>query len=378
MELCRFTGIVSPFFTLLVAVPALNGAVSQKPKDVVMDMKQALNAVVAQQDLNEQQMANVMEQIMTGQATDAQIGGFLVALRMKGETIDEITGAARVMRSLASKVNVNTENLVDTCGTGGDGANIFNVSTAAAFVVAASGGKVAKHGNRSVSSTTGSADVLEAAGVNLSLTSEQVARAIEEIGVGFIFAPAHHSAMKHAIGPRKELAMRTIFNMLGPITNPASVPNQVIGVFNGDLCVPIAQVLHRLGSNHVLVVHAQDGLDEISLATKTRVAELKDGKVTDYTIAPEDFGISSQSLIGLSVESAEESLALIKDALGKRETENGKKAADLIALNAGAAIYASNAAQTLAEGVAMAEDAVSTGLALEKLNELAAFSQVFA
>ena len=378
LELCRFTGIVSPFFTLLVAVPALNGAVSQKPKDVVMDMKQALNAVVAQQDLSEQQMANVMEQIMTGQATDAQIGGFLVALRMKGETIDEITGAARVMRSLASKVNVNTENLVDTCGTGGDGANIFNVSTAAAFVVAASGGKVAKHGNRSVSSTTGSADVLEAAGVNLSLTSEQVARAIEEIGVGFIFAPAHHSAMKHAIGPRKELAMRTIFNMLGPITNPASVPNQVIGVFNGDLCVPIAQVLQRLGSNHVLVVHAQDGLDEISLATKTRVAELKNGEVTDYTIAPEDFGIGSQSLSGLSVQSAEESLALIKDALGKRETENGIKAADLIALNAGAAIYASNAADTLVEGVAMAEDAISTGLALEKLNELAAFSQVLA
>ena len=342
-----------------------------------MDMKQALNAVVAQQDLTEQQMSAVMEQIMTGQATDAQIGGFLVALRMKGESIEEITGAARVMRSLASKVEINTENVVDTCGTGGDGANIFNVSTAAAFVVAASGGKVAKHGNRSVSSTTGSADVLEAAGVNLNLTAEQVARAVEEIGVGFIFAPAHHSAMKHAIGPRKELAMRTIFNMLGPITNPASVPNQVIGVFNGDLCMPIAKVLKRLGSNHVLVVHAQDGLDEISLASKTRVAELKDGVVEEYFIEPEDFGISSQSLIGLSVNGAEQSLALIKDALGKRETDNGKKAADLIALNAGAAIYASNAAQTLAEGVAMAEDAVSTGLALEKLNELAAFSQVF-
>ncbi len=342
-----------------------------------MDMKQALNAVVAQQDLTEQQMSAVMEQIMTGQATDAQIGGFLVALRMKGESIDEITGAARVMRRLASKVEINTENVVDTCGTGGDGANIFNVSTAAAFVVAASGGKVAKHGNRSVSSTTGSADVLEAAGVNLSLTAEQVARAVEEIGVGFIFAPAHHSAMKHAIGPRKELAMRTIFNMLGPITNPASVPNQVIGVFNGDLCLPIAKVLKRLGSNHVLVVHAQDGLDEISLASKTRVAELKDGVVEEYYIEPEDFGIASQSLIGLSVNGAEQSLALIKDALGKRETDNGKKAADLIALNAGAAIYASNAAQTLAEGVAMAEDAVSTGLALEKLNELAAFSQVF-
>jgi anthranilate phosphoribosyltransferase len=348
------------------------------PKDVVMDIKQALNAVVAQQDLTEQQMSAVMEQIMTGQATDAQIGGFLVALRMKGETIDEITGASRVMRQLASKVEINTENVVDTCGTGGDGANIFNVSTAAAFVVAASGGKVAKHGNRSVSSTTGSADVLEAAGVNLNLTSEQVARAVEEIGVGFIFAPAHHSAMKHAIGPRKELAMRTIFNMLGPITNPASVPNQVIGVFNGDLCLPIAQVLNRLGSNHVLVVHAQDGLDEISLATKTRVAELKNGVVEEYYIEPEDFGITSQSLIGLSVDGAEQSLSLIKDALGKRETDNGKKAADLIALNAGAAIYASNAATTLAEGVAMAEDAISTGLALEKLNELSAFSQVFA
>ena len=342
-----------------------------------MDMKQALNAVVAQQDLTEQQMSAVMEQIMTGQATDAQIGGFLVALRMKGESIDEITGAARVMRSLASKVEINTENVVDTCGTGGDGANIFNVSTAAAFVVAASGGKVAKHGNRSVSSTTGSADVLEAAGVNLNLTAQQIARAVEEIGVGFIFAPAHHSAMKHAIGPRKELAMRTIFNMLGPITNPASVPNQVVGVFNGDLCLPIAQVLNRLGSNHVLVVHAQDGLDEISLASKTRVAELKDGVIEEYYIEPEDFGITSQSLIGLSVEGVEQSLALIKDALGKRETVNGKKAADLIALNAGAAIYASNAAQTLAEGVAMAEDAISTGLALEKLNELAAFSQVF-
>lgn len=343
-----------------------------------MDMKQALSSVVAQQNLSEQQMADVMRTIMTGGATDAQIGGFLVALRMKGETIDEITGAARVMRELASKVDVSAENLVDTCGTGGDGANIFNVSTAAAFVVAAAGGRVAKHGNRSVSSSTGSADVLEAAGVNLALTPEQVARAVEEIGVGFMFAPGHHSAMKHAIGPRKELGMRTIFNMLGPITNPASVPNQVLGVFNGDLCKPLAEVLGRLGSNHVLVVHANDGLDEISLATETRVAELKNGVVTEYWIKPEDFNIQSQSLIGLSVENAEQSLALIKDALSSQETEAGRKAADLIALNAGAAIYASDLASSLAEGVAMAEDAVSTGLALEKLKELAAFSRVFA
>ncbi|GAA6134035.1 anthranilate phosphoribosyltransferase [Oceaniserpentilla sp. 4NH20-0058] len=342
-----------------------------------MDIKQALNAVVSGQNLNEEQMTSVMKTIMTGEASDAQIGGFLVALRMKGETIDEITGAARVMRELATPVNIKADNLVDTCGTGGDGANIFNVSTAAAFVVAAAGGKVAKHGNRSVSSTTGSADVLEAAGVNLNLDAVQVGRAIEEIGVGFMFAPAHHGAMKHAIGPRKELAMRTIFNMLGPITNPASVPNQVLGVFNGDLCKPLAEVLGRLGSQHVLVVHAQDGLDEISLASETRVAELKDGNVTEYTIKPEDFGIKSQSLIGLSVESAEQSLALIKDALGKRETENGVKAADLIALNAGAAIYAANLSSSLVEGVSMAEDAISTGLALEKLNELAAFSRVF-
>jgi anthranilate phosphoribosyltransferase len=342
-----------------------------------MDMKQALNAVVAKQDLTESEMASVMEAIMTGGATDAQIGGFLVALRMKGETIDEITGAARVMRQLATKVEIKADNLVDTCGTGGDGANIFNVSTASAFVVAAAGGQVAKHGNRSVSSSTGSADVLEAAGVNLSLTAEQVARAVEDIGVGFMFAPAHHSAMKHAIGPRKELAVRTIFNILGPITNPASVPNQVLGVFDGDLCEPLANVLGRLGSEHVLVVHAHDGLDELTLSGKSRIAELKDGKVSVYDVSPEDFGIQTQTLEGLSVDSAEESLTLIKDALSKRETAQGKKAADLIALNAGAAIYASNLASTLAEGVSMAEDAISTGLALEKLNELAAFTRVF-
>jgi anthranilate phosphoribosyltransferase len=343
-----------------------------------MEMRQALNAVVAKQDLTEVQMTSVMEIIMTGGATDAQIGGFLVALRMKGETIDEITAAARVMRKLATKVEVKGDNLVDTCGTGGDGANIFNVSTASAFVVAAAGGQVAKHGNRSVSSSTGSADVLEAAGVNLSLSAEQVARAVEDIGVGFMFAPAHHSAMKHAIGPRKELAMRTIFNMLGPITNPAGVPNQVLGVYDGALCKPLAEVLGRLGSEHVLVVHAHDGLDEITLSGASKVAELKDGKVSVYDVSPEDFNIQTQNLDGLAVGSAEESLALIKDALGKRETKQGLKAADMIALNAGAAIYASNLAASLAQGVAMAEDAISTGLALEKLNELAAFTQVLA
>lgn len=342
-----------------------------------MDMKQALKVVVENRNLSESEMMAVMELIMTGQASEAQIGGFLVALRMKGETIDEITGAARVMRKLATRVSVNAENLVDTCGTGGDGANVFNVSTAAAFVVAAAGGKVAKHGNRSVSSTTGSADVLEAAGVNLNLTAEQVARAVEQIGVGFMFAPTHHSAMKYAIGARKELALRTIFNMLGPLTNPAGVKNQVVGVFNGELCRPLAEVLQRLGSEHVLVVHAKDGLDEFSLATSTRVAELNKGEIREYDVTPEDFGIKSQSLIGLTVSSAMQSLELIQDALGERATENGRKAADIIALNAGAAIYAANIASDFKQGVAMAEDAIASGLALEKMKELVSFTEVF-
>jgi anthranilate phosphoribosyltransferase len=339
-----------------------------------MDIKAALAAVVEKKHLSTDQMEAVMQQIMTGQATQAQIGGFLIALRMKGETIDEITGAAKVMRSLASGVSVSGENLVDTCGTGGDGANIFNVSTASAFVVAAAGGQVAKHGNRSVSSSTGSADVLEAAGVEFTMTPEQVASCVKELGVGFMFAPAHHSAMKHAIGPRKEMALRTIFNMLGPLTNPAGVVNQVIGVFSADLCRPLAEVLQRLGSKHVLIVHGSDGLDELTLSGASHIAELKDGQVSEYDITPEDFDIKTQDLSGLSVSSAKESLALIKDALGKQETPEGVKAADMIALNAGAAIYASNVADTLQEGIEMAQDAIATGLSLEKLNELVSFS----
>ncbi len=342
-----------------------------------MNIKQALNQLVNRIDLSTDEMIAVMREIMTGGATPAQIGGFLVALRMKGETIDEITGAATVMRELATPVVIDLPYLVDTCGTGGDGANLFNVSTAGAFVVAAAGGKVAKHGNRSISSSTGSADVLESAGINLTITPEQVARCVKEIGVGFMFAPAHHSAMKHAIGPRKELALRTIFNMLGPMTNPAKVKRQVIGVFNGELCKPMAEVLKRLGSEHVMVVHAKDGLDEISLATETRVAELKNGQVTEFYLKPEDFGIASQSLIGLTVTSAQESLTLIKDALGKRTSDAAKKAADIIALNAGAAIYVSGVAPDLAHGIEMAKDAVASGLAGEKINELAAFTQVF-
>lgn len=343
-----------------------------------MNIQQALAKLIERQDLTTEEMILVMRQVMSGEATEAQIGGFLVALRMKGEAIDEITGATQVMRELSSGVKVDDPNAVDTCGTGGDGSNLFNVSTASAFVVAAAGGKVAKHGNRSVSSSTGSADVLEFAGISLDLSAEQVTRCVNEIGVGFMFAPAHHSAMKYAIGPRKELAQRTIFNMLGPLTNPAGVNNQVVGVFNPALCRPLAEVLQRLGSEHVLVVHSSDGLDEISLAAQTFVAELKDGQITEYKISPEELGIDSQSLIGLTVESAEQSYQLIKDALGKRETTAGKKAADIIALNAGAAIYAANITTSLAQGVEMAQDAIFTGLALGKLNELVSFTRCLA
>ncbi len=342
-----------------------------------MDIKAALARVVEQIDLSTEEMREVMRDIMTGQCTDAQIGAFLVGLRMKGESIDEITGAAMVMRELASGVKVSGERVVDTCGTGGDGANIFNVSTAAALVVAAAGGKVAKHGNRAVSGKSGSADLLEAAGVNLALTPEQVGRCVEAVGVGFMFAPAHHSAMKHAVGPRKELGLRTLFNMLGPMTNPAGVKHQVIGVFTQTLCRPMAEVLKRLGSEHVLVVCARDGLDEVSLAVPTHVAELKNGEVHEYDISPEELGIPSRSLIGLSVNDAAESLALINDALGKRKTEAGEKAADIIILNAGAALYASDQAATFLEGVQLASDALHSGLAREKLNELIAFTEIF-
>ena len=339
-----------------------------------MNIQQALNEIVAQRALSQDDMASVMREIMTGEATPAQVGGFLVGLRMKGETVDEITGAAQVMRELATPVSINADNIVDTCGTGGDGANLFNVSTASAFVVAACGGKVAKHGNRSVSSSTGSADVLEAAGVHLNLTPEQVARCVEEVGVGFMFAPAHHSAMKHAIGPRKELAMRTVFNMLGPMTNPAGVKRQVIGVFDQVLCRPMAEVLQRLGSEHVLVVHASDGLDEFTLSGPTAVAELQAGVVKEYEVSPTDVGLAVQTLEGLSVASAYDSLSLINDALGKQATDNGKKAADIIAFNAGAAVYVAGIADSLAEGVNMAEDAIGSGLAKAKIQELAAFS----
>lgn len=336
-----------------------------------MDMQGAIRAVIDRRDLSEVEMTDVMRLIMTGQATPAQIGGFLVGLRMKGETVEEIAAAARVMRSLATRVEIHGPHLVDTCGTGGDGASTFNISTASAMVAAAAGARVAKHGNRSVSSSSGSADVLEAAGVNLDLSPEQVARSIESVGVGFLFAPKHHGAMKHAIGPRREMGVRTLFNLLGPLTNPAGAPNQVLGVFAAEWVVPVAQVLQRLGSEHVLVVHAEDGLDEISIAAPTRVAELKDGSVSSYVVAPEDFGMVRTGLSGLAVENAAQSLAMIRSVF-----DNTPGAArDIVLLNAGAAIYAAGLSETLAGGVECAARVVESGKARETFERLIAFSQ---
>ena len=331
-----------------------------------MNINQAIRAVIEKKNLNESDMLDVMNSIMTGQTTDAQIGAFLVGLSMKGETIEEITASAKVMRSLATPVEIKSDKyLVDTCGTGGDGLGLFNISTASAFVVAAAGGKVAKHGNRSISSKSGSADVLESAGVNLNLSPSRISECIAKIGVGFMFAPAHHSAMKHAIGPRKELAVRTIFNVLGPLTNPAKAPNQVMGVYDKNLIEPIANVLKELGSRHVMVVHSDDGLDEFSIADKTYVAELKDGIVSTYSVHPEDFGLTLGDLKDIRADNADASLALITEAFSGR---NGT-AKNIISLNAGAAIYVSGLTTSLQSGIDRANQVLSDGSSQKKLDE---------
>ena len=335
-----------------------------------MDMPTAIGQVIDGQNLTKSEMKAVMRLIMTGVASDAQIGGFLVGLRVKGETVEEISGAAEIMRELATRVEVETSGLVDTCGTGGSGANKFNVSTASAFVAAAAGVKVAKHGNRAASSKSGSADLLEAAGAQIMLSPDQVARCINTVGVGFLFALNHHSAMKHAIGPRKEMIVRTVFNMLGPLTNPAGAKRQLLGVYDGALVKPIAEVLKGLGSEHVMVVHSADGLDEISIAAPTHVAELNNGEIIEYDISPEDFGLKTSSLDPLRVADSSESLHLVGAALdGSLES-----ASDIVALNAGAAIYVAGQALNLASGIEMARDAIGGGMAAEKLKEFVDFT----
>jgi anthranilate phosphoribosyltransferase len=338
-----------------------------------MDIQSAIRAVTEHRDLSGEEMTSVMRAIMSGETTDSQIGGFLIGLRMKGETVEEIAAAATVMRELATPVQVDVEHLVDTCGTGGDGSSTFNISTASALVAAGAGARVAKHGNRSASSSSGSADVLEAAGVNLDLTPQQIAQCIREAGVGFMFAPKHHGAMKHAIGPRKEMAVRTIFNVLGPLTNPAGAPNQVVGVFSRDLIEPLAQVLAQLGSRHVLVVHSADGLDEISIGAETRIAEFRDGRMHTHSVEPGQFGMTTADLSTLSVSSPQESLATIRAVLDNAEGP----ARDIVALNAGAAIYASGLAGDLNAGVSLALESLSSGAARERLASLIAISNSF-
>lgn len=341
-----------------------------------MNIQQALSNITKNIHLTQDQMQDVMRAIMSGEATDAQIGALLMGLRLKGESIDEITAAARVMRELATKIDVSDiPYLVDIVGTGGDGQNLFNVSTASAFVIAAAGATIAKHGNRGVSTKSGSSDLLEQAGINLNLNMQQTERCIRDVGVGFLFAPNHHQAMKYAIGPRKELGIRSIFNLLGPLTNPAGVNRLVIGVFSNELCRPIAEVMKQLGAEHVMVVHSHDGLDEISIASSTHVAELKNGEVTEWEIIPESVDIESQTLTGLIVEDSAQSLALIKDALGKKKSDIGDKAANMIALNAGAGIYVSGLTSSYKQGVALAHDIIYGGQALEKMSVLSEFTK---
>lgn len=335
-----------------------------------LSIQQAVSKVVDGNALTADEMVQTMRAIMSGECTDAQIGGLLVALRMKGETVEEIAAAASVMRELASGVSCESADLVDIVGTGGDGISTFNVSTCSSLVAAAAGIKVAKHGNRAVSSSSGAADVLEAAGVNIDLNAEQVARCVDTVGLGFMFAPKHHGAMKHAIGPRKDLGMRTIFNVLGPLTNPASAPKQLIGVYSDYLVVPIAEVLAKLGSKRAMVVHAEDGMDEISIGSKTHVAELRDGTVTSRTIEPGMFSMQQTDTSQIKVASANESLAMMKRVLAN---EAGP-ARDIVALNSGAAIFIAGIADSHEQGVEKALTLIADGSAAAKLDELIACS----
>ena len=336
-----------------------------------MGFKETLGQLLERQDLTHEAMLGVMHQVMGGELTQAQIAAFLIALRAKGETVDEIAAAAMVMRELSIKVDIQDKaHLIDTCGTGGDGIQTFNVSTISAFVAAAAGAKVAKHGGRSVSSTCGSADVLEALGVNVNQTPQQVAASVNEIGIGFMFAPNHHSAMKHAAPVRRELGVRTLFNLLGPMTNPANAHRQVMGVFDQSLTTKLAKVLQQLGSEHVLVVNGADGMDEISFTGDTFVAELKNGEVTEYLMNPAQWGLGIHDVKDIQIQNAEESKAMILAVL------NGKPGAarDIVLLNAGAAIYVSGLVDTMQAGIEKAAAVIDSGAALQKLHQLISYS----
>jgi len=334
--------------------------------------QQALQRVIEHREIFHDEMLGLMRRIMRGEMSPVTMAALVTGLRVKKETVGEITAAAQVMREFATPVHVtDTHHMVDLCGTGGDGAHTFNISTTAMFVAAAAGARVAKHGGRSVSSSTGSADVLEATGAAINLTPEQVALCLAETRVGFMFAPNHHGAMKHAAPVRKELGVRTLFNILGPLTNPAGAPNQLMGVFHPDLVGIQARVLQRLGSNHVLVVHGRDGLDEITLSGETFVAELKDGEVREYTITPGQFGIGEHDGSMLKAQSRELSLAIVRRVLAN---EPGP-ARDIVLLNAGAALYAADVADSLANGVERARAALSSGAAAQTLERFVLTTQ---
>lgn len=338
-----------------------------------MDIQAAIRRVVDKHDLAFEDMQSVMRSIMGGDATPAQIAGLLVALRMKGETIDEIAGAASVMRELAQHVDVGLAPLIDTCGTGGDGIGTFNISTAAAFVTAAAGGRIAKHGNRAASGASGSADVLEAAGARIDLLPAEVADCVRQVGVGFMFAPAHHGATRHAAGPRRELGTRTLFNVLGPLTNPANASVQLMGVYDRSWVSRAAEVLQRLGVSRALVVCAEDGMDEISIASVTHAAELRDGAVTTYIIDPREFGIPFQALESLAARDAKASLAHIRTVFD----DQPGPARDIVTLNAGAAIYIAGLAPSLAAGIARAREVIASGAARACFARFIAHTQSF-
>ena len=336
-----------------------------------MKIEDSIKKINLGQNLSRKEISSVMNQILTGLVSENQIKSFLLSLSSKGESVEEVIGSAEVMRSLSTKVPVNTKHLVDTCGTGGVGSGIFNVSTTAAFVASSCGAKVAKHGNRSATRKSGSADLLEVAGVSLDLNPEQVKDCIEKVGLGFMFAPAHHSAMKYAIGPRKELGIKTIFNLLGPLTNPAGALNQVLGVFDSKWIRPLAEVLKGLGSENVLVLHSEDGLDEISSASSTSIAELRGGEINEYSISPEDFGLKILPIENLKVSSPEESLQIAKEAL---RGEN-QAATQMVAMTSGAALYVAGVAGSLKEGIDLSLQNITEGRGLKKLDELVEYSQ---
>ncbi|MCI0714232.1 MAG: anthranilate phosphoribosyltransferase [Chloroflexi bacterium] len=340
-----------------------------------MGIKEAIRMISRGEDLSREEAEAAMRDIMTGEATPAQIGGYLLSLRMKGETIEEITGSAAAMREVANAAPVTARNVIDTCGTGGDASNTLNISTTVAFVAAGAGIPVAKHGNRSVSSKSGSADVLGALGVNLDVTPEQAAQCVDEVGIGFLFAPAFHPAMRHAIGPRRELGVRTIFNILGPLTNPAGARRQLMGVFSEDLTVTLAHVLNELGSERVFVVHGAGGLDELSTLGMNTVTELKDGRVETYTLDPTELGLSMADIEDIRGGEPEQNAKITQAILSGGGTRAQR---EIVMLNAAAALMAGGVADDFASGLNRAAEVLDSKAGLERLEALAAFSQTFA